>query len=100
MIFEILFEQNKKKVRTKDKKSDKLIKYQSKYREYSIIRQLNLQQKSVGSRIVGLSNNFLMGLYWSGLQKKCRMSKLSDYRVSDYRIFSVLETFLHQIMIN
>ena len=31
LIFEILFEQNKKKVRTKDKKPDKLIKYQSKY---------------------------------------------------------------------
>ena len=31
MIFEILFEQNKKKVRTKDKKSDKLIKYHFKY---------------------------------------------------------------------
>ena len=31
MIFEILFEQNKKKVRAKDKKPDKLIKYQSKY---------------------------------------------------------------------
>ena len=30
------------------------------YIEYSIIRQLHLQQKSVGFRIVGLSNNFQM----------------------------------------
>ena len=53
------------------------------YRENSIIQQLHLQQ------IVGLSNNFSMDWYWSGFQKKFRMSKLSDYRLSDYGIFFV-----------
>ena len=47
-----------------------------------------MQQKCVGSRIVGLSKNVSMGWYWSDFQKKCRISKLSDYR-----IFSVSTIF-------
>ena len=59
------------------------------YREYSIIRQLHLQQKSVGSRKVGLSNNFSMGWYWSGFQKKSKMSKcrIIECRIIEYSLY-------------
>ena len=66
------------------------------YREYSIIRQL--QQKSVGSRIVGLSINFLMGLYWSGLQKKVSAVKtvgLSSVRLSNILCLCIMLKFMY-----
>ena len=47
---------------------------------------MHLQQKSAGSQIVGLSNNFSMGWYWSGIKK------VSD--VKTFGLSNILSTFL------